>query len=163
MPEQGRPTKFSPDMIGRAYDLCREAGLTDAQLGRAFGVARSSICLWKTEHPEFGEALKRAKEEFDTKVVEASLLKRAKGYRYDEVVMEPCVVRKKGELPELSDPALAVTKRMRKHMPGDVRAMVFWLKNRSPERWRDRQEIDLAAELDLEAELRKAEARVDDY
>lgn len=163
MAEPGRPTKYSPDMADRAYDLCREAGLTDAQLAKAFGVARSSICLWKTEHPEFGDALKRAKEAYDSKVVETSLLKRARGYQFDEVVLEPCVVRKKGEPLEISDPTLAVTKRVRKHMPPDVRAMMFWLKNRSPERWRDRQEIDLSGEMDLEAELRKAEARVDDY
>jgi transposase-like protein len=161
--ESGRPSKYSPDMVDRAYDLCSEAGLTDAQLAKAFGVTRSSISLWKTEHPEFGEAVTQAKEEYDSNVVEAGLLKRARGYEFDEVVLEPCVVRKRGEPLEISDPALAVTKRVRKHMPPDVRAIMFWLKNRSPERWRDKQEIDLSGEMDLEAELRKAEARVDDY
>lgn len=39
--------------------------------------------------------------------------------------------------PEQSE--MVVTKRVKKHVPADTTAMIFWLKNRKPDVWRDRQ------------------------
>ena len=30
------------------------------------------------------------------------------------------------------------------HVPGDTTAMIFWLKNRQPDRWNDRREVRLS-------------------
>lgn len=60
--------------------------------------------------------------------VENSLLKRATGYDYEE------------ETYELVEGELRKTKVVTKHVPGDVKAILSWLYNRLPNRWRAVQE-----------------------
>lgn len=36
---------------------------------------------------------------------------------------------------------------LEKEVPGDVTAQIFWLKNRRPEKWRDKPEMDKADEM----------------
>ncbi len=38
-----------------------------------------------------------------------------------------------------------------KALKGDTTAMIFWLKNRQPDRWRDRRDIDVKGKMTLEA------------
>lgn len=46
-----------------------------------------------------------------------------------------------------------------KALNGDVTACIFWLKNRKPREWRDRQEISHDVTDDLKASLLKARSR----
>ncbi len=67
--------------------------------------------------------------------MEASLLKRTQGYSFDEVTKE---LRKNKEGKE----ELVVVKVVTKHVnPSDL-AIIFHLKNRNPDRWSDKKEID---------------------
>lgn len=59
------------------------------------------------------------------------MLKRALGYKYDEVTIEYGIE----------------TKRVTKEVVPDVTAQIFWLKNRKPAIWRDKKDVDLAGEL----------------
>lgn len=43
---------------------------------------------------------------------------------------------------ETGSDKLIVTKRVVKHVPPDTTAQIFWLKNRRPEQWRDKQKDD---------------------
>lgn len=136
----GRPTKYKPEYAEQAAKLCK-LGATDAQLADFFDVAVSTIALWKVQHKEFSDAIKVPKAEADERV-EQSLFRRATGYECDEVDIR--VVN--GEV---------VQTKIRKHYPPDPTAMIFWLKNRSPKEWRDKQEVEhsgritvLATELD---------------
>jgi hypothetical protein len=114
----GRPTAYKPEYAKEAYEYCAIFGADDKMLAKKFGVAESTLYLWKQQHPEFSEALKRGKDEFDTQNVEQSLLKRAMGYTLDG-----------------------------KHYPADTTACIFWLKNRQPRKWRDKQELEHTGEL----------------
>lgn len=38
---------------------------------------------------------------------------------------------------------LVVTKRITKEIPGDTTAQIFWLKNRKPDIWKDKQNVAL--------------------
>ncbi len=66
--------------------------------------------------------------DWDTKV-ENALLRRAVGYEYTETRVEE------------SDKGSKVTE-ITKHMPPDTKAAIFWLKNRQPGRWSDRQILE---------------------
>ena len=77
---------------------------------------------------EILEALKKGKEVV-YRQVESALFKRAIGYEYDEV-------KEKYECGVLTERTL--TKKM---VVPDTTAQIFWLKNRKPEQWRDKQEI----------------------
>ena len=109
-------------------------GLTDEQIASNMGVSRSTLNSWKDKYPDILDALKKGKEIVDRQV-ENALLKRALGYEYEEI-------KEKYEFGELSE--RTVTK---KQVVPDTTAQIFWLKNRKPKDWRDKQErLDNTAE-----------------
>lgn len=99
-------------------------GLTDEQIAQNIGIGTTTLYRWKESFWEIRESLKKGKEVVDRQV-ENALLKRALGYRYDEVTIENGVE----------------TKRITKEVVPDTTAQIFWLKNRKPEVWRDKQSI----------------------
>lgn len=102
-------------------------GLTDEQIAHNMGISVATLYNWKNEFLEILEALKRGKEVIDRQV-ENALLKRALGYEYEEV-------SEKYELGILTE--RKVTK---KQVVPDTTAQIFWLKNRKPDKWRDKPE-----------------------
>lgn len=122
---RGRPSKFSPDFVRQAR-LLAEKGCTDMEVATFFEVALSTVSLWKLKHPEFSEALRVGKAEADSRV-ERALFERATGYSHPEVHVSSY----QGEV--TLTPIV-------KHYPPDPTAMIFWLKNRKPEQWRDKPE-----------------------
>jgi len=121
-------------------------GLTDEQIASNMGIAVATVYDWKNRFPEFSEALKRGKEVVDI-AVENALLKRAMGYKFDEVTKEAKYVRDEetGEVRHV----MVETKRITKEVQPDVTAQIFWLKNRRPGLWRDRQNVELSGEINV--------------
>ncbi|WP_029265708.1 transposase [Virgibacillus alimentarius] len=107
-------------------------GLTDEQIAKNMGIAASTLYDWKNKYPEITEALKRGKEVVDREV-ENALLKRALGYKYKEATEEF------GE----------VTKVVTKEVQPDTTAQIFWLKNRKPCIWRDKQDIEHSGNMEV--------------
>src|SRR5215218_6429731 len=129
-PGAGRPRgsdTYKPDFAAQAAKVC-QAGFTDQELADLFGVAVSTICAWKAEHVEFSDALKAGKAEADDRV-ERALYHRAIGYSHE--VEKPMVVDKAVRI-------VTYTARM----PPDTTACIFWLKNRNPEEWRDKTQVE---------------------
>lgn len=110
-------------------------GLTDEQIAENMGIATSTFYEWKKTYPEFSESLKKGKEIVDIQV-ENALLKRALGYKYTETTSE---VGEDGEM--------RVTKQVTKEVVPDTTAQIFWLKNRKPALWRDKQSIEHSGEI----------------
>lgn len=108
-------------------------GLTDEQIAENMGIAPSTFYEWRNKYPEISESLKKGKEVVDT-MVENALLKRALGYRYDEITQE------RTKNPETGEELLVTTKVMTKEVQPDTTAQIFWLKNRKPKTWRDKPE-----------------------
>lgn len=128
-------------------------GLTDEQIASNMGIVPSTLYVWKDKFKEISEALKRGKEVVDIQV-ENSLLKRALGYKYDEVT------REKVKDPVTGFSCLTITKKVTKEVAPDVTAQIFWLKNRRPDKWRDKPPeatgpSDTAKEDDLSRSLRE--------
>lgn len=105
-------------------------GLTDEQIAYNIGITAKTLYEWKKQYSEICEALKKGKEVVDRQV-ENALLKRALGYEYDEITMEY------GK----------ETKRVTKQVVPDVTAQIFWLKNRKPDQWRDKRDIEHSGEI----------------
>jgi len=110
-------------------------GLTDEQIASNCGITASTLYDWKGKYSEISEALKKGKEVVDIQV-ENALLKRALGYRYDEVTREKTMDRKTGFS------CLTVTKKVTKEVLPDTTAQIFWLKNRRPDKWRDKIDVN---------------------
>lgn len=129
----GRPTSFKPEYVEQARKLCL-LGATDQEMADFFGVALSTLNLWKLRHPEFSESLTEGKEVADARVVR-SLYQQAIGYEQDEVkIFMPAGAE---------EPVYAP---YRAKIAPSASAAIFWLKNRDKERWRDR--IDHASDPD---------------
>jgi transposase-like protein len=123
-----RPSKYKPEFDGQAVKLCK-LGATDRELAEFFGVAESTLNLWKSDYPTFSESLKRGKGESDARV-EQSLYRRALGYSHDAVKI---LMTKDGDV---------YREEYVEHYPPDTVACIFWLKNRQPEHWRDKFDVD---------------------
>ncbi|MFL0165256.1 transposase [Candidatus Clostridium helianthi] len=113
-------------------------GLTNEQIAHNLGINPDTLYEYKKLYPEFSEALKKGKEIIDIEV-ENALLKRALGYKYIENTRE--VDEKTGEL--------IITKQVEKEVQPDTTAQIFWLKNRKPSEWRDKQEIEHTGETNI--------------
>lgn len=119
-----RPPSFKPEYSEQAAKLCL-LGATDAELADFFSVATRTIYRWQAQYPEFCQSLKVAKAEADTRV-ERSLYNRAVGYDHEAVkIFMPAGAKK------------PVYAKFVEHVPPDTTAMIFWLKNRQQDRWRD--------------------------
>lgn len=106
-------------------------GLTEEQIAHNMGIGYSTLQAWKNEYQDILDTLKRGKEVIDRQV-ENALLKRALGYEYEEI-------SEKYELGILTE--RKVTK---KQVVPDTTAQIFWLKNRKPEEWREKQEVQMS-------------------
>lgn len=122
----GRPSVYQPNFAEQAAHLC-ELGATDYQLAKFFKVTTRTIERWKIKHEEFCRALKVGKDVSDESVAR-SLYHRAMGYTFETEE----IFQYQGEV---------VRTKVVKHIPPDTTAMIFWLKNRRPDAWRDKVDI----------------------
>ncbi len=79
--------------------------------------------------------------------VERALLKRALGYEYTEVYHERVLNKATGEY------EFVLTKEVTKDVKPDISAQQFWLKNRLPEHWRDKKEVEVDSTVDKTKDL----------
>lgn len=132
---------LEPDGLLKIEGWARD-GLTDKQIAYNIGITEQTLNVWKKQFPSISESLKKGKEVVD-RIVENALLKRALGYKYEEV-------KTKTEMGIVTE----VTKTVKEVVP-DVTAQIFWLKNRKPAYWRDKpiEENIVAPEDNLIAAL----------
>lgn len=108
-------------------------GLTDAQIAAKMGISASTLYDYKAKFAEFSEALKRGKAPVDIGV-ENALLKRALGYEYEEttteIIEQPDGTKRKH-----------IKKTVKQVIP-DTLAQIYWLKNRRPDKWRDKPDAN---------------------
>lgn len=123
----GRKSTYSPEMLPIIEGLCRN-GYTDKEIAKKIGIGYSTLSEWKNKYPELREALKRTKEIVDLDV-EKALLSRALGYTVTET--ETITTQNNTKV-----------KTTTKHIAPDVTACIFWLKNRQPDKWRDKQVVE---------------------
>lgn len=114
-------------------------GLVDEQIAKNIGISRATLSNWKNKHPLITRALAKGKEVVDREV-ENALLKKALGYTYEEVI----TMRQEVEEDVFQD---VEVKRIKKQVPPDTTAIIFWLKNRKQDTWRDRKEFDHSGEM----------------
>ncbi len=138
----GRPSKYNPGIHTQLAYWMAKNGLTDAQMAEQFHITEQTLNNWKLRHPEFFESLKSGKDQVDV-LVKGTLLQRALGYEYEEIHRERVTIKVAGE-PDRS--RMVVTKKIRKHVHPEVIALIFWLKNRCPEEWRDRKALEITGE-----------------
>lgn len=140
----GRPTDYDPDFARRALLLC-QLGATDAEMADFFEVTVRTLNRWKVTHADFAEAIKRGKEPTDDRV-EDSLYHRAMGTEYDEarpIKLKRTTFDDKGK--KVTEEEFVQVVMVKKVIPADTTAIIFWLKNRRNKTWRDVQQHEHGA------------------
>jgi len=97
-----------------------KAGLTNEEIGIAIGMTGARFQHILNRNPDFRDLVNEAKEDPNHRV-EQSLFKRALGFQTKEIK------HKDGKPIEVTI----------KEFAPDPISCIFWLKNRSPKRWRD--------------------------
>lgn len=121
-------------------------GLSDEQVARNIGINPDTLYTWKARFPEISDALKKGREVV-IREVENALVKRARGFSYIEETRERKYNNRTGEF------ELVVTKSVQKTVPPDVGAIAFYLKNVAPDKWRDKQNIELSSQQEDMAKM----------
>lgn len=130
----GRPTDYDPSICETARKVAL-LGATDVEIADILDIATSTLYLWKVMHPEFSEAIKAGKEIADSRV-ERSLYQKAIGYTFESEK----IFNNSGEI---------VRAPTREHVPPDTTAGIFWLKNRKPDEWRDKQDLNHSGDVNF--------------
>lgn len=115
-------------------------GMTDKEIAEKMGIARSTLNLWKKKFSVISDALKKGKEITDIEV-ENSLYQRALGYTKTIKKTFKCkrVEYDKGSGKKIKEWEELVEGEDEVHIPADVGAICFWLKNRKPEIWKEKR------------------------
>lgn len=138
----GRPTKFKPEMIGKIKVLI-EHGFTEQEIADQLDISRESLDTYKNSNKLLFDTIKSAKDIADD-AVETSLWKRASGMRLKKQVLS-----KSGEIVEVEE-----------EIPPDATSMIFWLKNRRRDQWRDRHDVAVEGSADIVEALNEARSRL---
>lgn len=159
-------------------------GLSDEQIAKNMGVSTTTLYDWKKRHPEFLKAFKKGKQVVNVEL-ENALFKKAVGaktttttYRVSKVDENVLKARRlrfadkyMEEHPEASkkEALLAATEHVDTHekiiwsivenqLPPDTGALMFLMKNRMPEKYREQsyQELNHAQAEQAKAQAEKA-------
>lgn len=124
--------EFHAEFIAEATELGL-SGATDFEAAEALGISVRTLHVWKARDERFAKALSISKDIADGKI-EASLYHKARGYSFHSEK----IFHHEGQITRV--PVI-------EHVPPDTTAMIFWLKNRQRERWRDVQDHKVEGEV----------------
>ena len=134
--------------------------LTDAEMAREMGVSSSTYYDWLKKYPEMSEAVTRARAGADARAinesVEESLLDAARGGV--RTLKKPMKVRRityddRGRRVEKEEIIFADEEI---YVQPNVKAQIFWLTNRAPERWRNKIEAAVSGDNSVNYVFREA-------
>lgn len=103
-------------------------GLLDKEIAKKIGITPKTVCEWKKRSSLIRDALKKSGE-MANREVEEMLFKRAMGFYVEEEITE---TRSTGDEEEV-----VMHRKLRKFIPPSETAMIYWLKNRFKEVYRD--------------------------
>jgi hypothetical protein len=113
--------------------LCR-SGAIDKDLAKFLKVSLTTFYKIKRQSKELSEIVRNSKVVADLQI-ENALYKIAVGFDYEETTQEV-------KTNEDGSASPVLIRKTKKHIPGNVTAQIFWLKNRRPEKWRDKHVVE---------------------
>lgn len=149
--------KYSKEIVAKICSLMEADSYTIAEICSLSDINIDTYYDWLKRKPEFSEAIKKAKVNFnDFLIVECkkSLVKKIKGYTVEET---KTVTADTGKRDDNDKPIVKVKERsvVKKHIQPDTAAIIFTLCNRDSDNWKNRQENNMTGDFTLKSELEK--------
>lgn len=141
MSKAGRKSKYDPETTPRLAEEYASELLTDAQISAKLGIHHDTFYTWQKKYPEFAAAIKRGKAASNEKLLKV-MEKTAEGYYVEEEETVVYLDREK----QPKSYSKTVKKR---YIPPSTTTQIFLAKNRMPEDFRDRREVDLQGCLNV--------------
>lgn len=140
----------SKDGLIRIEGWARD-GLIDKQIATNIGIAERTFCDWKERYPSIAAALKKGKAPVDL-AVENAMYRSATGFK--QTVKEPMRLRRVRyeDKKRIEEEYIEMVER-EIYIAPNVTAQIYWLKNRRPDKWRDRREVDVTNNNGLLSQL----------
>jgi len=143
----GAPSKYKEEYNEQVYKLCL-LGATDKDIADFFDVCEATINNWKIDYPEFLESIKKGKKIADIHIAsklfnkaEGAIVKTQQAFKKKKVYWDNNGKRCEEEEIEIVD--------LEQEQPPDSTALIFWLKNRNPEFWKDKQIVEQNGNLNI--------------
>ena len=135
----GRPPKFNEAMGTKIIELVSQ-GVPNEEIADLIGVHRNTLFMWTQNNIDLKVALKQAAQ-FADELVEASLFRRACGYSHpaEKHFLDKQLVTDE-ETGQKYLRSNVITHEYTEHYPPSEQAAMFWLRNRQPERWKEKPE-----------------------
>ena len=148
--------------FARVAEVLAARGYIPKEIAQALRISPMKFRTWRLKYQEFRDAYDRGRDFCDTEVIENSLKARAIGFRelvdwayeYRDVEVEDFET---GELTVKRK--LVPVKKTVKSLPPSVQAISLYLKNRAPERWRDKVELEHSMSDEFIKRLEEAKRR----
>lgn len=128
---------LTPEGLLKIQGWARD-GLTDKEIAEKIGISKQTFYDWQKKFPDFSDSIKKNKEVAD-RSVEDALFRKATGYKIKEITRE----RQWNSTTNKYE--LVTVKEVEKEVAPETTAQIFWLKNRKPNEWRDKREVETGA------------------
>lgn len=111
-------------------------GRTDQWIADEIGVRLETFCRWKSKYPQINQALKKSKDHYDDEVEDVL-------YKYGTGQFKTTTtVTKWARDPNTGETIVLEGTTTQTQQPPNPTALIFWLKNRRPDLWRDQPHKD---------------------
>jgi transposase-like protein len=124
-------------------------GLTDEQIAHNMGISRETLSQWRKKYSDISDTLKKGKEVVDREV-ENALLQKALGFKETVRKAIKCKEVKYDNGKRISEKEHIEYAEEEVYVPPDTTAQIFWLKNRRPDKWKDKQDVQVSGTLEAE-------------
>jgi len=136
----GAPSKYDPKYCAIVKQLASK-GFIDKEICDILLITEPTFIKWKKDYPELFKAHADGKKE-PMERLENALFNRGMGMTIEEKIYEPKMIKGKNGKPVKSKYRMELIRKTKKELPPNEGAAMLYLKNRYPDRWRDKQEIE---------------------
>ncbi len=142
--------KYTPELLKQIKDLMYE-GNSDKEICKKLNLSRSRFYVWKNEKKDFRDIIKKARH-IAVANMEGSLYSQGMGGK--EFTEEHVHARKEKGTNGTVLKEVTEVKKVKKVALPNVAASIFFLKNRDPENWKEKNEVEYS-DKDFEERTKK--------
>ena len=138
-------SKYSIKLVDKICSLIKKDSYTIEEVCSLSGITKETYYTWLKTHPDFSDAVARAREDYSQLLVKEaknSLMKKIRGYTVQETRSVMVDSGKQGPdgkpLPKIKETIV-----IEKSIPPDIQTIIFVLTNKAPDEYKIRQSTEV--------------------